>query len=317
MQTLKINSMLPSDEQFTVRIDGVPIRGDCIPVQKSFHLQIEQFRGSASIEYIKKHFISLLFVFIAGGRYYMGAEMASPYRAVWNADCDLIGDGEITIWLRDQGQDVQFEVQGKNITFTNLLSETIVTGAEKLRWFLGILPFLMLISVPLLLLPCLMLTVGFSSGDNLPKVVEYVIKGIFIFLPLSALICVWGKSIRKITLNAKGRGKDISVSRQNKIKFLTALQIITIILFSAIAFCEAIALFVFHYGEFVFAIFLATAVLIINLIITINMLEALERSGVVSQEVYRRIEKIKKLEMCVLLVYAVIFAVTIIFSLLQ
>lgn len=315
MPTLKINSMLPSNEQFTVRIDGVPCKGDCVPVQKSFHIQIEQFRGSASNVYMKKHFISLISVFITGGRYSAGAELASPYRAVWNADCDLIGDGEITIWLRDQGQDVHFEIQGKNITFTNLLSETTVTRAEKLRWFLGMLPFLMLISVPFLLLPYLMLAVEFSSGDDFPKAVEYIIEGIFIFLPLSALIYVWGSFIRKITLNAKGIGKDISVSRHNKIKFLTALQIMTLILFSATAFCEAIALFVFHCGEFVFATFLATVVLIIHLIITTNMLETLERTGVVPKEVYRKIEKIKKLKTAVLLAYAAIFAVMIIFYL--
>lgn len=74
MPTLKINSMLPSNEQFTVRIDGVPCKGDCIPVQKSFHIQIEQFRGSASNVYMKKHFISLISVFITGGRYSAGAE---------------------------------------------------------------------------------------------------------------------------------------------------------------------------------------------------------------------------------------------------
>lgn len=119
---------------------------------------------------------------------------------------------------------------------------------------------------------------------------------------------MWGSFIRKITLNAKGIGKDISVSRHNKIKFLTALQIMTLILFSATAFCEAIALFVFHCGEFVFATFLATVVLIIHLIIINQYVGNVGENGVVPKEVYRKIEKIKKLKTAVLLAYAAIFA---------
>lgn len=305
MPALKINNMLPQGEQPRLYVDGVPVDADILSVPSSFHLRIEQVRASVSSSGLRRHFAALTRVISFGGKYAAGEELASPYRAVWDGECELDGDGEITIWLNSLGTDIQFEVEGQNVAFPHISSQTVTNRKEIMRWIVSVLPFLLPLSVVLLLLPFLILTTTSSNSDTL----LYAVKGVFVVLPVSALIFIWVSLFRRL-FPAKKEAADSSAVCRKQIKFLTVLQTVTLILFSAAAVCQFLGLFVFDLPVFHLTVFFATAVLIVHMVITMNMTDSLSRKGMASKGIQRQMEKLGKLQRAVWAVYACIFLMT-------
>lgn len=108
MPTLRIKNMLPEGERFTLSVDGVPQTGTVFSVPERFRLRIEQYRLSTSAEGTVGMLGTFLTTLALGGRAEWGSELSSPYYAVWEGTCEMRWDGEIELWLKEEGMEASF-----------------------------------------------------------------------------------------------------------------------------------------------------------------------------------------------------------------
>ncbi len=189
MARLILHNQVPNDERYTVYIDGMAYALSEAEVPEHFHLKLEQFRTAADAGETKGFFKQLLAGLALGGRSEWGREMESPDRAVWEADLEVQGDGELWISLQNTDGQILFHVDADNAAVWNERSERVVDPKAKRRWILMLLPLLLIMGAVCITLIVLVWTTMGDLNEEL-RWIKPVLLTVFTVLPITAMVLV-------------------------------------------------------------------------------------------------------------------------------
>lgn len=274
MPVLNIRNKLPAGEKYLLFIDGVQQVGTTLAVPETFCMRIEQYRISCSKKDTAETLGTMLTVLAVGGRASWGNEASSPYFAVWEGICQMSQDGEIELWLHEEGVNVNFVPWSGTVSFEVTEDRTGGRDPSQVgRWALMMAPLLLFSSFVCLVM---FFAAGVFGIDPAQDVVLWVFKLTFLFTPLYSLFHIW-KSVLRPFLGQKKTNWEKRMSRR------LVVQIVVVTLLAGAAVFEVVSLYVFAFVPATFTIFPATVVLIIHLHGTTNVLEQAERSGIRSE----------------------------------
>jgi len=297
MPVLRIKNMLPDGEKFTLSVDGVPQAGTSFTVPETFRLRIEQYRLSTSGAAAAGALGAVLAVFAAGGRAGWGSEAASPYYAVWEGTCLMLQDGEIELWLREEGREVRFEPRSRTVSFQSVDSRTEGREPSRLgRWAVINVP-------PLLFLSAICLVLFFGAGvfgiDPSQDSTLWVLKSVFLIFPPYMLFHVWKSALRPFL-------KKEEIPLEDRMPRRLAVQAAVTALLAGAAAFEILSFWVLDFPPAMLTAFPATAVLIAHLSATGSFLDQIRRSGVRDGALEAGIRRSRGLRAAACAAYAVI-----------
>ena len=220
MAKLILHNQVPDDERYTVYIDGMECAFSEVEVPERFHLKLEQFRTAADSAETGGYFKQLLASLAFGGRSEWGREMESPYRAVWEADLELLGDGELWISLQNTDGQILFHVDADNAAVWNERSERVVDPKAKLRWILMLLPLLLFMGAVCITLIVLVWTT-MGDFDEEIRWMKPVLLTVFTVLPITAIVLVSRFLIERLNPEKKA-------ARNKKEKLIHRARILTV-----------------------------------------------------------------------------------------
>lgn len=297
MPTLRIKNMLPEGERFTLSVDGVPQTGTVFSVPESFRLRIEQYRLSTSAEGTAGMLGTFLTTLALGGRKEWGSELSSPYYAIWEGTCQMRRDGEIELWLKEEGMEASFAPWSDTVSFLDVESRT--GGRDPVQvghWALMNAPFLLFASAICLFL---IFGVGVYGIDPTQEQGLWIPKIIFLVFPLCMLLNVWKNALRPFL-----KRKNVDWMKRAG-RRLAVQGLVTAALAGAAVF-EICALWVFGFTPAMFTCFPAAVLLILHLLATTNFLEGARRSGIRGEELESRLRWMCRLRVAACVSFAAI-----------
>ncbi len=197
MNKITLSIDIPKGEAITVYVDGKPCEAPSFTVNCKFRLRLEQYRLSAVEGSEKKNFLMMLaMLFARGGRITYGSEVSTPDRAVWEAECEALADGEIRISLARQNDgNVLFDVVSDQVTFSDTTSERVVGSEEKRRWLGYILP----LAIPMSLFAIAMIVlIWVGTQDSEPGFMTDLTRIIFTVLPAFVIVYIWFMTLKPL-----------------------------------------------------------------------------------------------------------------------
>ena len=297
MPMLRIRNKLPTGEMVTLSIDGVPQTETSIFVPETFRMKIEQYRISCSGKSTAVVVGTVLAVLVLGGKASWGNEMSSPYYAIWEGTCQMEEDGEIEIWLREDGVEVNFVPWSETVIFEDVESRTGGRDPAQIgRWALMNLPPALFVSIICLIL---FFTVGVFGIDASQEKALWIFKLVFLIYPPYMLFSLWKSALRPL-LGAK------RIDWEKRMTHRLVIQIIVVTVLAGAAVFEILSIWVFHSIEAIVTIFPATALLIIHLTAVTHTLEQAERSGIRSESLEKKLKWSRRLRIAACVSVAVI-----------
>ena len=300
MPMLRIRNKLPAGERAILSIDGANKIETTFWVPDTFRMKIEQYRISTAKKDTAETIGTALTALLLGGKARWGNEMASPFYAVWEGTCQMEEDGEIELWLREDGVEVSFVPWNETVIFEEVESRTGGRDPAKIgRWALISFPpaiFVSGIALFLLLGAGIFNAFGFYQSQ---EEFLWIPKTIFTIVPAYGLFHIWSGILHPF-LPKKGIDWEKRMSRR------LAIQITVVTLLVGGAVFEILSLWVFHFEPAMITIFPAAVLLIIHLAGTTDILEQAERSGVRSEAMEKKLKWSRRLRIAACGSFAII-----------
>ena len=267
MYTITLSADIPKDESFVVYVDGKPCEGPAFTVNGRFHIKLEQFRLSAAEGSGKRNLLAMLAILLArGGRITYGSEISTPDRAVWEAECEALADGEIKISLaRQDDGTVLFDVGSVLVTFTDIKTARVAESEEKRRWLGLVLPILIPMS---LFLIAMIVIIWAGTQDSKPGPMIDMTRIVFTVLPGLGFIYIWYMTLKPLCAKKKPYDKEKHARRYERMAtFLNVLAAI----YAIVAAAELLLPAIWGIDWVYFAPLPCTFVFIITMVIAANM----------------------------------------------
>ena len=264
MNRITLNAVLPKDEKISVYVNGKLCKDTFFSAEGRFTLKIEQYRLSAEKGSALKNLISMLLMLtVRAGRMNLGKEISSPDRAVWEAECEPLADGDISVSLaRNDDGKVLFDVSSDSVAFSNVKSDRISGKEEKRRW-LGLLgPILIPVSVFLIAMIVLVWAgTADSEGD---KGLIYIARTVFTVLPCVIIFILCSNTIRKY----RSGGRLDMNKYVRKYRRIAVLHNTVAVIFAAVSLAEILLPLVWNFDMIVIAPLPCTVIAIIIFLMT-------------------------------------------------
>lgn len=305
MPMLRIRNKLPAGERFTISIDGMFQVGTAFAVPETFRMKIEQYRISTSRKDTAEMLGTILTVLLTGGRASWGNESSSPFYAVWEGTCQMEEDGEIEIWLREDGVEVSFVPWSETVIFEDVESRTGGRDPAQLgRWALMNLPLAIFVSGIALFL---LLGAGIFDAFRFYRFCQsqeditfmWVSKIIFTVIPAYGLFHIWSGILQPFQTKKR-------IDWEKRMSRRLVIQIIVVTVLVGAAVFEILSFWLFDFEPAMITILPASVLLIIHLARTTDILEQVERSGVRSEALEKKLKWSRRLRIAACVCVAVI-----------
>lgn len=301
MPTLHIRNMLPAGEKVILSIDGEPQTGTILSVPESFCLRLEQYRISSSAKGVAGMVGQFLSVLAFGGGAEWGEELSSPFYAVWEGTCQMSGDGEIELWLKEEGMEVNFVPWSDTVSFRDVRHQTGGRNPVEIgRWALMTAPLLLFVSTI-----CLILMFFAFWIDTTQDLTLWIPRLVFLIFPAYGLKHIWSSTLRPFM-------KQKSVDWEKRAKRRLTIQLVVLVVMAGAAVFEILSFWVFDFEPATITCFPATVLLIIHLLATVDFEGQAQRGGIRSEELEIRLRWIRELRLGVCAAFAVIILVLIV-----
>lgn len=250
MHNLTIKYNLPDDEEVRVYLNNQPCYPESFAVPDKFKLKLEQYRENTIPGSASKNFLEVLSILMRGGRLEKGSEISTPDRAIWESDCEISSDAEITVSLINRDGQIVFKVDSDSVAFSDTTNLRIAEPTAKLRWLGIISPFLILFSAGCIAM--LVMVWKYRLNDANPAWIGTFAMITFTVLPICALFFVWYETIRRLKPKNKSRPEN---ARLRKYTRTTVFIYVVIGIFSIISVAELLLPLAWNIYDIFFAPF--------------------------------------------------------------